>query len=289
MNHKTASLSILAVALWLFGLPSPIYASPLYLVEESLGAGFDILLKFDAGVLTPVGTIGFDQVRGLAYDATTDTLFGVSRGDYGPKVPFLITIDRNTGVGTKVGATPYLPPGSNAAAISVNAAGTIFGLGHLNDLTKVDTLLLVDKASGVAMPINPGGLGITFSGLAFDHASGILYSTTIEGQLYTVDPNSGIATLVGQITGTNGGAARIAFDQETGILYGITELNQLVTINLETLAATQVAQFATPGQIYSLDFISQASNVVPEPGSLGLLGLGTFGLIGFSRWRKHRR
>src|SRR5262249_48122426 len=139
-----ASLCILAVAIALLGLPSPACASPLYLVEESFGPGFDILLKYDAGVLTTVGRIGFDQVRGIAYDATTGNLFAVPRGDYGPRVPYLITIDPNTGMGTRVGAAPYLPPGSNTAEISVSAAGNVFGLGHLNDLTRVDTLLRVD-------------------------------------------------------------------------------------------------------------------------------------------------
>ena len=52
-------------------------ASPIFLVEE--GFGNDILLKFEFGVLSTVGNIGFRDVRGLGYDATTDTLFGVNQ------------------------------------------------------------------------------------------------------------------------------------------------------------------------------------------------------------------
>ena len=238
----------------LFSTPLAWAASPLFLVQEN--SGNDIVLKFESGALTAVGNIGFGDIRGLAYDATSDTLFGVSR-----ESNRLITIDPSTGTGTVVGPGNYLPPGSNTAEISVNAAGDMFGEGHLYDQSAVDTLLSVDKTTGIATVIGDFGVP-TLCGLAFDHTSGILLGTSYVGELYYIDQTVGTATFVGQITGTNGGVARIAFDQATGILYGITSGEQLVTVDLITLVATEVAQFTISTQIYSLDFISQVPGAV---------------------------
>ena len=259
----------------LFSTPLAWAASPLFLVQEN--SGNDIVLKFESGALTAVGNIGFGDVRGLAYDATSDTLFGVSRTSNR-----LITIDPSTGTGTVVCPDNYLPPGSNTAEISVNAASDMFGEGHLYDQSAVDTLLSVDKTTGIATVI--GNFGVpALCGLAFDHTSGILYGTSFVGELYTIDQTIGTATFVGQITGTNGGVARIAFDQATGILYGITYREQLVTVDLTTLVATEVAQFTISTQIYSLDFISQVPGVECVEDDTGALDIaGAAGAPGFT-------
>ncbi len=246
----------------------PLEAAPLFLVEEVSSNSNDSLLKFENGILTTVGSIGFRDVRGLAYDASSDTLFGVSR--FSNK---LLVIDRNSGAGTAVSTSSYLPPGSNMNEVSVSLNGSMFGTGHLNNQAGSDTLISVDKTTGVGTAINPGGYGTSLSGFAFDHSDGTLYGTSFNGQLFTIDTALGTTSSVGQITGTNGGVARIAFDQETGTLFGITFNEQLVTIDLNTLAATQVAQFSVSSQIYSLDFISTSSSI-PEPSTVALFLLG---------------
>jgi len=227
--------------------------STLYLVQESSpgNPNNDILLKFESGILSTVGNIGFGDVRGLAYDATTDTLYGVSR--YSLR---LITIDRTTGVGTPVSDNPYLPLDSNTSEISVDSAGTILGLGHSDSQCCVDTLLNVDKGTGIALPLRTFG---DMAGLAISQTSGTIYGTTFDGQLYKIDQSGTFTTLLGQITNSNGGVARIAFDQASGTLYGITTNQQLVTVDLSTLVATEVAQFSTWDQIYSLDFVSSVA------------------------------
>lgn len=272
-------LIVISVVLWLF-----VWAnnnawgiSTLYMVQDGQGQG-DLLLKYESGNLTTVGNIGFNDVRGLAYDATSGKLFGVSRWS-----DCLITINQGTGAGTAVGGNPYLPEGSNTAEISARIDGTLFGTGHLYDETAVDTLLSVDKATGIATPISIGGFEPenSMAGLAFDHHTGTLYGSSYGGELYTIDQSSGAATLLGYITDTIGNAARIAFDQADGILYGITTSNQLVTIDLPSLVGTEVAQFPTSPQIYAIDFESQ----VPEPATICLLGLGALSLLR-SRKRK---
>lgn len=235
--------------------------STLYMVQERIGQD-DLLLKYESGSLITVGSIGFSDVRGLAYDATSETLFGVSRASNR-----LIIVDIGTGVGTAVGDNLYLPHGSNTAEISTRMDGELFGIGHLYDMYTNDTLLDVDELTGIATPISE--MGEEMCGLAFDHHTDTLYGSSYYGELYTIDPNSGVATFLGNITGTDGTVARITFDQSDGVLYGITTSRQLVTIDIPNLVGTEVVKF--PGfQIYALDFQSQ----VPEPTTIALLGLG---------------
>ena len=52
------------------------------------------------GSTTLVGAIGFDSVSGLAYDASSDVLYGI---DSGSGVGSLLVLDRTTGAGTLVG------------------------------------------------------------------------------------------------------------------------------------------------------------------------------------------
>ena len=252
-KHPAHALTAMILVLGLSLIPAAVQAgSTLYMIQEDYALR-DILLKYEDGTLTEVGPIGFRDVRGLAFDGTTGILYGVSRDS-----SRLITIDPDTGAGTVVGTDYFLPPGSNTAEISVSAGGELFGQGHLYDQTAVDTLLAVDKATGVATTVGSFGLDLLF-GLAFDHADGALYGTNYDGDLYTIDTAGGATTWLGRITGASGTVARIAFDQETGILHGITTRNQLVTVDLDSLVATGVAQFPTSAQIYALDFTSPAA------------------------------
>lgn len=274
---KKQIIIFISVALMLFGGTLSTHAmSTLYLVQRD-GPNNDneFLLKYESGILSTVGDINFGDVRGLAYDATTDILYGVSRTYYNR----LITIDPITGAGTAVSNNNYLPPGSNTIEISLNSSGEMFGTGHLNDQSASDTLLSVDKSDGIASTI--GNYGVNLSGLAFDHSSDTLYGTTYGGELYTINQSTGNATLLGQIAGTNGGTFRIAFDQADTMLYGITSNEQLVSIDLDTLEATEIEQFSLPNSILSVDFMSAAA--VPIPSAIWLLGSGLIGLVGLRR------
>jgi hypothetical protein len=144
-------------------------------------------------------------------------------------------------------------------------------------------LLSVVKATGVASGIGGFGGERVMTGLAFDHSTGTLYGSSYWGKLYTIDQSSGAATLLGDVTGTNGTVARIAFDQADGTLYGITNSEQLVTIDIPSLVGTEVAQFSVPNQIYALDFVGRP--VIPAPGAFVLSGIGA----SLAGWLRRRR
>src|SRR5256885_5903989 len=72
------------------------------------------------------------------------------------------------------------------------------------------------------------------------------------GSLYTIDPSTGAATLVGLLldnTGHNYSLTGLAFDSATGVLYGATSTqsptqgSELVTINPYTGLVTPIGLF----------------------------------------------
>ena len=91
---------------------------------------------------------------------------------------------------------------------------------------------------------------VRMEGLAFNRNTGLFYGinndtnpAALAKRLYTIDPATGNATLLGSVTGT--GAASpingLGFDDTTNTLYGINQATgQLVTINTATRVATTI-------------------------------------------------
>ena len=273
MRSSTSKSMFAIVSFLLSFLFSHTVLADLYLVQQGPTNGNnDTLLHYDVNtnVLSTVGSIGFGDVRGIAYDHTTGTLYGISRIVSGsPTIPpRLITIDPNTGAGSLVTGNAVLPVGSNTAEITVSATGNLVGLGRLGSLGSPDTILNINKATGVASVVNAGGVTTTsVSGLAFDHMTGSLYSSSYFGILSTIDPNTGIETSLGNMSSQ---VARIAFDQDTGIMYGVTSSSNptLEIVDPGSLATTNIYNFGSTSQIYAITSITRT---IPEPGSGSLL------------------
>ena len=87
-----------------------------------------------------------------------------------------------------------------------------------------------------------GVTGVEISSVAWDPNHGILYGSGFQ-QLYTMDPQTGVATYVGPYTHPNGTMVGIAYDAAHDILYGVDlAYDALFTINPATGATILVGQ-----------------------------------------------
>lgn len=110
-----------------------------------------------------------------------------------------------------------------------------------------DVLYQIDVSTGVLSPVGPLGVNVAYGDLAFDSSTGILYMVdgwghgiSAPSELYTVNPSTGVATLVGS-TGAQSLFA-LGYDPTTNKLYGAasTAGNGFYEINRTTGVATLI-------------------------------------------------
>ncbi len=139
---------------------------------------------------TPIGPAGV-PINGMAYSATTDTLYGVSAGTRS-----LYRISRQTGAATVVGTEGGL------------GFGNVNGLAYdpfNNDLFATDnntnTLMRVDAATGNTTVIGEIGGGFTeIEGLAYDSDRNVLYGITdLQRRIVSIDLRSAVATAISPV------------------------------------------------------------------------------------------
>jgi hypothetical protein len=204
----------------------------------------DFLFAIDlkTGVATPIGPTGFEDVEGLTFDRACKNLFGVDDvtdrllscdtetgachqvGNLGvditdtglaygsdlqlymstdaPKNPTLLyRIDPATGAATAVG-----DQGQEVTGLAANTTG-IFGLGGDGR----NNLVRINPVTGAATSIGPlKAVAPRDGGLDFD-ADGVLWGIEDSGlrnasRIFTVDPETGTATVVATVHLENGTA-----------------------------------------------------------------------------------
>ena len=193
--------------------------------------------------------------RGLAFDPTSGTLFGIHLLGGGELVAF----DPATGVETYVGFTGLSSFGMSSLAFDPTS-GTLYSVGELG-------LLTIDPATGTATPVGVPTPFQVITGLAFDPTIGTLFGVDIvTDDLVTIDRGTGAATTVGP-TGFDE-LKGLTFDPTSGTLFGVDNTTgELVTIDPTTAAATVVGATGFRN-IQGLAF------AVPTPGAAAVLGLG---------------
>ena len=149
------------------------------------------------GAATLVGPLGVSAPEGgLAIQPGTGTLFGVRsvQGD-----DTLLAIDRASGAATIVGLLG--DAGRDTSGIAFRPGdGALFGVAFRGGLA--DDLVQIDPSSGAATTIGPLGTDVfglddpNVGGLEFDALAGVLYYSDGD-RLYTVNPQTGGATLIG--------------------------------------------------------------------------------------------
>lgn len=151
------------------------------------------------GAITDVGATGFGtQMRDIAYDPTTDSLFGVAIDGFGTD---LFTIDKTTGAITSIGPITGLGSPTYVMGLAIEPyTGLMYGIEIASS-----SLIAIDKTTGAASEIGPLGYTTRYShGLSFSPAGGVLYLASIDfdtssQNMYTVDVYTGHASLIGSI------------------------------------------------------------------------------------------
>lgn len=162
------------------------------------------------------------MVRPVAAAGQTDLYGGIGRGSL-LNPGSLITIDQDTGAGALVGH-PDAVPGLTGLVFDI--AGTLYGTTISGTLFtgRFSKLVRIDPGTGAqigpAVPITADNLAISITDLALQPGTNTLYGTSLSevdfiNSIYTIDPATGVATLIGS-TGVTG--ATLAFGPD-GTLY----------------------------------------------------------------------
>ncbi len=232
-----------------------------------------VQLDPDTGAqLALIGSVGY-AVNGLAWDATTNTLYATTSAN-DPNFPNgLLTIDLATGAGTPVGTGA----GQLVNIPTCNSAGVLYGWTENSD-----DPVLWDKAAGTVTVIGDSGLGTLETGLDFD-ASDTLYlvnsGSTENGDatIYTIDTTTGQATMVGTVGPLPYGLAHHGkFNPVNGYYYGIDRTPyyddtgyNIVVIDIAT--QTIVRTIPTVDRLHTLVFVGGSALPVPDLSRAGML------------------
>ena len=163
----------------------------------------------------------------------------------------LLSLNLTTGAGTEIA----ILPGFGSTEIEFNNT-TRRGYTQFPDGVFAGQEFDLNDGTGIG---NANSTGASFTGLEWVGSS--LYGTMVTqshgpSQLRTLDPTTGISTLIGS-TGINSPIAGLAYDETTATMYGLTGgaaggSSNLVTVNLATGAATVIGSVGFNGG--SLEF-----------------------------------
>jgi streptogramin lyase len=198
------------------------------------------LIQIDSttGSASVIGPFGYQSTYAAAFtpDGTLWTIAQAFQGGAGQ----LARIDLASGVATLIGSPD--PAATPSIALEADAAGNLYA-ANMGDRN----LYRVDTTTGAFTLI--GFIGTDVRDLDFDN-DGVLWGTNFDNQLFTIDPQTGLRTLVTQVTGVSGPVMSLMTDPLTGVLYASlwNSPTALYTIDRVTGVATQVGPEFNPLQ-----------------------------------------
>ena len=182
---------------------------------------FSNLIQIDPGTGAVVGNVGpihtnaanvngsVISIGDLAYDRTTNRLYGIESLDHdGVSGGNIYTIDLGTGLASLIGATIWGATGG----LAFDSAGTLYALGYDPNVGPFGTNMLFTLDPNDASEITRVTVSqndFLFSGLGINPLTGQIYATeddyfgtgTGTGNVYLVDPNTGLMTYLGTPSG----------------------------------------------------------------------------------------
>lgn len=263
----------------LLGLGSPAFSGTLYGLSSS-EPGTVYMIDPSTGVATAlVNLTGADGASLVGLEFLNGVLYATDVYNAQTDVYMFGTIDLNTGL-----FTPINNQGGSANWHAL-AADPAISLFYSVDLDTPDLNLVSITPAGTISVIGPTNTEIR--GLAYDSNHGILYG--VDGaKLYTIDPGTGAATLIGNLGFTNSSVG-LAYDPGADILFlntGVGEGgNSLYWVDTSTGLATLIGSNGTvAGQgIDGLAYLEAAA--IPEPRTLACVFGGVALLALLLRWR----
>lgn len=179
-----------------------------------LGPSDLVVLNPNTGAyIRTVGSTGYN-VNGLAYDQTTGKLYATTTAS-DPVFPSgLIEINTTTGAGTPIGTGHGLA--ATAVSLTVDSTGQLYAWQEPG----VDSLVTIDKVTGLGALVGDSGLSTSELGLAFD-GNDILWLVDSGGDAYTINTLTGAPTLIGTLPVAR--AHHGTFHPATGLYWGIDE------------------------------------------------------------------
>jgi hypothetical protein len=279
------------------------FASPVYVISAGItGNGVFGTVDLATGMYNPIGPTEPDGYFGMA-TGPNGALYSLNYSGQ------LDQINPITGAFTRIGATglqPCLVPSPACGPTSVFGLGGIDGklfatdfsnsVYSVNPATGAATLLAKDSGLPAAPFVpgsqNPDGtfnladtaiwgaagkLYATYDAFVFDFATSTVESIPVAPKLYTIDPTTGLATVIGATDLGIGAATEV-----NGITYAFNDLTtQIATVNLLTGGTTGIGTFDPAAEV-----LQGAAPVTPEPGSVGLAALGLAALLFFARRKR---
>ena len=233
LNRSAARIVLLATLL-LVAAPAA-RASANEVIYTTVSNSSFATIDPSTGVGTVLGPTGYSDVYAAAVD-TDGTVWTIVNGYSTAQIA---TVNKTTGAAT-------LAPsqiGTPMVTLEIAGDGTMYGIGY-ND----KRLYRIDKTTGVGTPVGPATAINNAMDTAFD-CDGNLW-TTVNGNLWTVDTTTGLATAKPAITGVTGSASNV--------------MGLMVDSSCQMLATT----YANPGVLYKLDLTTGAATLV---GSTGLV------------------
>jgi hypothetical protein len=248
---KLNQISLILSVFIMVAISGPSYASVLYSIEFSSGTGFytmnqatgaktlvgntgntstgdltsdekstiwtndmtnDNLLTVNPATGAITSTIGIRAVTGapipivsLAFDTVTNSLYGNTAVGFGGTAnDTLFRIDPVTGAATLIGTIGF----NEVYALGFDQSGTLFGISQSRS-----ALLKISTSTGAGSMVAPVTLAAPYD-LAFrpeDDKMFVADSNPGTFSLYTMDPTTGAATLVGPYGGSGTNLVGLAF------------------------------------------------------------------------------